>query len=135
MEGDVERAMTLIHEVARENERVLEDPPPVVHFEQSADSSLNLSLRAYVASLSDRLPTITELHNAIDQRLRKGGIVIAFPQRDVHLFRADPAPPAAEPAESWRRAVPEASRHRHPHRSLLRQNIQLEELDGGSTRS
>jgi potassium efflux system protein len=57
-----------------------------VHFEQFGDSSLNLTLRAYVGALTDRLQATTELHNAIDQKFREAGIVIAFPQRDVHLF-------------------------------------------------
>jgi potassium efflux system protein len=77
--------MALIREAAQEDPRVLDDPEPVVHFEQFADSSLNLTLRAYTGALSDRLPVTTELHKAIDQKFRAAGIVIAFPQRDVHF--------------------------------------------------
>ena len=85
--SDVERAMTLIMDAAIESEAVLQDPEPSVHFEEFADSSLNLSLRAFVGSLSERLVTITALHKAIDSKFREAGIVIAFPQRDVHVFR------------------------------------------------
>jgi potassium efflux system protein len=56
-----------------------------VHFERFAESSLNLTLRAYVGKLSERLQTTTELHKAIDKKFREAGIVIAFPQRDVHI--------------------------------------------------
>ena len=84
--SDVDRAMALIREAADENPRVLDEPEPVVHFEQFADSSLTLTLRAYTGSLSDRLPAITELHQAIDRKFRAAGIVIAFPQRDVHHY-------------------------------------------------
>jgi potassium efflux system protein len=82
--SDTKRAMALMQEAAMQNARVLSNPEPVVHFEQFSDSSLNLSLRAYVGSLSDRLQTITELHNAIDEKFRASNIVIAFPQLDVH---------------------------------------------------
>ena len=44
--SDIERAMALLHEVAQENERVLEELVSVVTFEQFGDSSLNLNLRA-----------------------------------------------------------------------------------------
>jgi potassium efflux system protein len=77
--------MALMREAAQENPRVLDDPEPVVHFEQFADSSLSLTLRAYTGALSDRLPATTELHKAIDRKFRAAGIVIAFPQRDVHF--------------------------------------------------
>ena len=84
--SDVDRAMALIMEAAEQNGRVLADPEPRVHFEEFADSSLNLTLRAYVGALSDRLQATTELNNAIDQKFRAAGIMIAFPQRDVHLY-------------------------------------------------
>jgi potassium efflux system protein len=95
--SDVDRAMALIREAAEQNGRVLADPEPRVHFEKFADSSLNLTLRAYVGALSDRLPAMTELNGAIDQKFRAAGIVVAFPQRDVHLYAGDPAGPTLAP--------------------------------------
>jgi len=95
--SDVERAMALIREAAEENTLVLDEPEPRVHFEQFGDSSLNLTLRAYIGDVSNRLPATTELHHAIDQKFRAAGIVIAFPQRDVHVHSGDDgaAPPLA----------------------------------------
>ena len=46
-----------------------------------------------MAALSDRLATQTVLHKAIDQKFRDAGIVIPFPQRDVHLYRDGDANP------------------------------------------
>jgi potassium efflux system protein len=68
-----------------------------VHFEEFADSSLILTLRAYVGALSDRLQATTELHNAIDQKFRAAGIVIAFPQKDVHLYTGTSTASAPSP--------------------------------------
>jgi potassium efflux system protein len=87
--SDVERALKLMLEAAGECELVLDEPNPTVNFEQFGDSSLDLSLRTFVGSFSDRLPATTALHGAIDRKFREAGIVIAFPQRDVHLFQAE----------------------------------------------
>jgi potassium efflux system protein len=88
--SDVERAMTLMREAADENPLVLSQPEPSVHFEQFGESSLNLALRVHVSDVGDRLPVLTALHKAIDRAFRAAGIVIAFPQRDVHVFSQDP---------------------------------------------
>ncbi len=84
--SDVEKAMKIMREVAEQNPQVLDDPEPFVTFEQFADSSLTLTLRAWVGSLSDRLPVRTELHQAINDKFNAAGIVIAFPQQDVHVY-------------------------------------------------
>ena len=36
------------------------------------------------------MPTITALHEAINQKFNDAGLVIAFPQRDVHLDTSQP---------------------------------------------
>ena len=72
-------------DVATDHPRVLEDPAPMATFEQFADSSLNLMLRAYLPDLENRIETITELHTEINKRFAAAGIEIAFPQQDIHL--------------------------------------------------
>jgi len=84
--SDVDKAMTLLREAADENKNVVAEPEPRVIFDEFGDSSLMLNLRAYIADLDQRFPTITALHNAVDQKFRAAGIVIAFPQRDVHHY-------------------------------------------------
>ena len=86
--SDVDRAIEILHELAREDERVLEDPAPGVVFNEFGDNSLNLAFRVFVGTLQDRLPVITDMHRNINRRFKEAGIVIAFPQRDVH-FDAD----------------------------------------------
>ena len=75
----------LLIELAHEDERVLEEPPPGVVFDQFADSSLNLAFRVFVGTLADRLPVMTDMHRRIHRRFAEQGITIAFPQRDVHI--------------------------------------------------
>ena len=88
--SDVEKALRLINEAATEHPVVLAEPPPLVTFESFGDNSLNLGLRCYVPSVSDRLQTTTALHVAINRKFADAGIVIAFPQRDVHLDTSSP---------------------------------------------
>ena len=74
--------------IDEEDKRVLEEPAPGVVFDQFGDNSLNLAFRVFVGTLQDRLPVITDMHRNINRRFNEAGIVIAFPQRDVH-FDAD----------------------------------------------
>ncbi|MFP4063217.1 MAG: mechanosensitive ion channel domain-containing protein [Halochromatium sp.] len=83
--SDVDKALDLMREAAREHERVLDDPAPILSFEGFGDNSLTLILRAYLSSVDDRIATITDLHKAINRKFAEAGIVIAFPQRDLHL--------------------------------------------------
>ena len=57
----------------------------MVSFESFGDNALTLILRCYLGSLDGRLGIITELHQAVYDKLTAAGINIAFPQRDVHL--------------------------------------------------
>ncbi|MGD2055984.1 MAG: mechanosensitive ion channel, partial [Gammaproteobacteria bacterium] len=88
--SDVQQAMALMAEAAEEHERVIEDPAPFVIFEGFGDNALALVLRCYLDSLDYRLATISELHEAINDKFNAAGIVISFPQRDVHLDTGRP---------------------------------------------
>ena len=88
--SDTRQAMALLGEIAQQNEEVLDDPEPLITFEAFGDNSLMLVLRCYLASLDNRLRTITEIHQSINDKFAAAGIAIAFPQRDVHFFPARP---------------------------------------------
>ncbi|HED19038.1 MAG TPA: mechanosensitive ion channel [Gammaproteobacteria bacterium] len=88
--SDVEKAMLLMNEAALEDESVLEDPKPSIIFEAFGDNALNLVLRCFVGSQEARMPTLTRLHQAINRKFNAANIVIAFPQRDVHLDTSRP---------------------------------------------
>jgi potassium efflux system protein len=88
--SDTRKALELLREAAAENPRVLDDPKPLITFEGFGDNALTLVLRCYLSSLDYRLDVTTELHQAVDDKLRAAGIGIAFPQRDIHLRSAEP---------------------------------------------
>jgi potassium efflux system protein len=88
--SDVRLAMRLLEEAARENENVLDDPAPSVIFETFGDNALGLLLRCFVDSTDLRFPTVSALNQAINDKFNAAGIVIAFPQRDLHLDTSRP---------------------------------------------
>jgi potassium efflux system protein len=88
--ADVPRALALLEEAAEENPQVLDDPAPLITFEGFGDNALTLVLRCYLESVENRLARISELHQSINEKFRRAGISIAFPQRDVHLTTGQP---------------------------------------------
>jgi potassium efflux system protein len=88
--SDIARAMRLVREAVDENDRVVDDPEPLVTFEEFGDSALTVVLRCYIESMDYRLQTQSELNQAINRKFTDAGIVIAFPQRDIHLDTSQP---------------------------------------------
>jgi len=83
--SDTEQAEQLLLEIAHDNPRVLDDPEPSAYFRAFGDSGLQIDLRVFVSSLSDRIPVTDELNKEIHKRFAEHKIEIAFPQLDVHL--------------------------------------------------
>jgi small-conductance mechanosensitive channel len=71
---------------------VLKDPPPTILFEQFGDSALLFTGYFWMELISNRdnRIAVSEIRHAINEFLEKAGIVISFPQRDVHLDSAKP---------------------------------------------
>jgi potassium efflux system protein len=84
-DADPQRARDLIHAIVSKHPNVLDDPSPRVTFDEFADSTLNLVVRAFLSSMDVRLETVHDLHTSMHKALRETGIEIAFPQRDIHV--------------------------------------------------
>ena len=87
--SDVELANRVMQETLHSMPLVLDEPPPKVYFVGFGDSSLNFNLYVHSRELSDRLPLTHAVHEEILTALRKNGIEIPFPQRDLHLRSVD----------------------------------------------
>jgi small-conductance mechanosensitive channel len=83
----VEQVADLIKQAVTEQEAVLDDPAPSVIFEDFGDSSLVFDAYFWIHATADRsLRAIrSNVRFRIDQLFHENGIVIAFPQRDVHI--------------------------------------------------
>lgn len=87
-------AARLIRQALDENERVIRDPArePRILFEDFGDNALLFKAYYWVHSRSRLVQREiqSEVRFRIDDLFREAGIVIAFPQRDVHLDAAKP---------------------------------------------
>jgi len=83
--SDTRLAVRLLEEAARAHPLALVDPPPTVVFSQFGASSLDFELRVFTGGVVNGRVLRHELHLAIDDAFRSHGIVIAFPQQDLHV--------------------------------------------------
>ncbi|MDH3572402.1 MAG: mechanosensitive ion channel [Desulfobacteraceae bacterium] len=86
---EVERLML---QVADEHTRVRKAPKPFVLFNDFGDNSLVFDLYFWISMnrIMDRRIIESDIRFHIDELFREAGIVIAFPQRDVHLDTQKP---------------------------------------------
>ena len=67
---------------------ILAEPEPRVFFRAFENSALDFWVIAWVADLSDRFQTVSDLHHIVSETFREKGIEIPYPQRDVNLRSA-----------------------------------------------
>ena len=82
----------LLTSAAAEHGKVLKQPEPQVLFEDFGENALLFSLNYWleVRPDADTKLIASDLRHMIDQRFREAGIVLAFPQRNLHLESAQP---------------------------------------------
>jgi len=84
--SDVRFVEQLLLQVAKENENVLEEPPPRVIFKGFGDSALEFELRVWTMRLLHRRGVLlSQLNFSIYEKFQHNGVQIPFPQRDVHI--------------------------------------------------
>ena len=87
--SDTRLVERLLREVMGKLDIVLETPEPIVLFDDFGDNALNFVAILHTR-LNDRFEALTEIRHAIVEAFAEAGVVIAFPQRDVHLDTAKP---------------------------------------------
>jgi len=88
--SDMRKALELVKEAVVEHPVVLTDPVPLITFDEFGDNSLNITARFFIGAPNKRRETLSDVNLAVDDKFRNAGIVIAFPQRDVHLDMTEP---------------------------------------------
>lgn len=83
---DLLKAKQLLMEILTSDERVLQDPAPVVAVLELADSSVNFAVRPFV-EVQDYWGVLVDTTEAVKLRFDQEGLSIPFPQRDIHLFQ------------------------------------------------
>ena len=84
-ESDLPRVLAAIQDVVRSNARVLAEPIPVIGVASLADSAVQVAVRPWVAA-GDYGAVGAELNVALLERMRREGISIPYPQREVRLL-------------------------------------------------
>lgn len=83
--SDVELVKKTLIKCAEENPQITSQPVPIVFFYNFGDSALEFQLHFWT-NQSFRVEYIkSDLRFEIDKSFRKNNIVIAFPQRDLHI--------------------------------------------------
>ncbi len=94
---DPERAMALMLEAARANPRVLAEPAPAARLTAFGDNGIELELRVWIGDPQEGLGSVrSDVNLAIWRLFKAAGIVIPYPQRDLHIRSGLPALAAAE---------------------------------------
>jgi len=88
--SDVPLVLKILTETGEQHSAVLEDPGPSPLFRGFGDSSLDFELRIWISDVRDRFRVRSEICQYIDRRFREEGIIIPFPQRDLHLRSVEP---------------------------------------------
>jgi len=88
----VEEVERLLMKAAREHKRVLRDPEPFVLFNDFGNSALLFDVYFWLSMtrIMERRIIESDIRFSIDGLFRKAGIVIAFPQLDVHFDENTP---------------------------------------------
>lgn len=81
---DLTAALAIIREVLAANPRILKDPVPVVAPLQLGESAVALAVRPWVL-VEDQGAAGGEVCAAVLEAFRARGVVMPFPQREVHL--------------------------------------------------
>ncbi|MBN1607082.1 MAG: mechanosensitive ion channel family protein [Polyangiaceae bacterium] len=86
--SDIDQVRATLLAIAQETSLLCAEPAPRVRFRALGESSLDFQLLGWIEEPALRGRAIDELLTAIYKRFQAEGIVIPFPQRDVHLSRS-----------------------------------------------
>jgi len=89
--SDLRRVIPLLEEVAGRHGLVEKEPKPLVLFTEFGDSALTFELRFWLdVSQANSAQVSSDLRLMVAGAFAEHGIVIAFPQRDIHLDATRP---------------------------------------------
>lgn len=87
-DDDIRQAKALIAELLEVDERVLKEPGPTIVVSELADSSVNITVRAWVMA-ADYWGVFFDTTEQVKLKFDNKGISIPYPQTDVHLHKLE----------------------------------------------
>ena len=91
-DDDIPKAERILGEILIAHEKVLEEPEPNVKLHTLGESSVDFVVRPWVRT-DDYWDVYWDVTREVKMRFDAEGISIPFPQRDVHIYRADTQAP------------------------------------------
>ncbi len=88
---DIEKGMSVLLDLLKEDSRVLAEPAPEVMVTALGESAVNLNMRCWVGR-GDYWAVLYDITQGAKAALETAGLTIPFPQRDVHLHHSDGPP-------------------------------------------
>lgn len=85
-DDDMDKAMKVIKEILDADERVLDEPEPLIAVSGLGDSSVGIRVRPW-ANRSDVWPLRYDITKKVKERFDEEDITFPYPQRDVHMFQ------------------------------------------------
>jgi small-conductance mechanosensitive channel len=86
-QSDVELALKVMEEAAREHPRVLADPAPMAVLKSFADSGIDLELYVWILDPEAGKGNLrSDINRALWKRFAEQGIAIPFPQREIRIL-------------------------------------------------
>ncbi len=85
---DIGKAKAIIQRLIDADPRALKDPAPMVVVGGLGESSVDFTVRVWLKA-SDYWPLYFDMQENVKNAFDAEGISIPFPQRDVHLYKAD----------------------------------------------
>ncbi len=80
------KAKSVLEQLLKNDSRVLNEPAPFIVLSSLSDSSVDITVRAWVNS-GDYWPVFFEMQEKVYDTFAKEGLNIPFPQMDVHLHQ------------------------------------------------
>ena len=81
---DIQKALMVVRDVLTQNDRVTKDIAPIVGVTLLGEKSVGIAIKPWVA-VTDYVPAVGELNQALVEAFRTHRIEISFPQRDVRI--------------------------------------------------
>ena len=82
---DVSKAEAILNDILNSDDKILDDPEPVVRLHTLGESSVDFVVRPWV-KIDDYWDVYWDVTKAVKLRFDADGISIPFPQRDVHVY-------------------------------------------------
>jgi len=87
-DDDINKAMQIIHEILNSDERILDEPEPLVAVSSLADSAVIIRVRPWTQT-DNVWPLRYDITKRVKERFDEEDITIPFPQRDVHFYQSN----------------------------------------------